>query len=100
MEGGTRLAIAILMIFLAMVAFFFAFHPNGVENVHNPDTALQWLMGQFDVASSTPGSNTALNPDHVNTSVPSTNITNVPGTNIGPLWLPIFRSKVYQYHLG
>ena len=47
MGDGTRLAIAILMMFLAMVAFFFAFHPGGVENVKNPDTALQWLMGEF-----------------------------------------------------
>jgi hypothetical protein len=87
MEGGTRLAVAILVLFLAMVCFFFAFHPNGVENVKNPDSALQWLMGEFDVASSTPGSNTTLNPgavNAVNTSVPSTNITNVSGTNVGP----------------
>lgn len=56
MEGGTRLAIAILMMFLAMLCFFFAFHPGGVENVHNPDSALQWLMGEFDKASTQPGS--------------------------------------------
>lgn len=51
MGDGTRLAVAILMMFLAMVAFFFAFHPHGVENVTNPDTALQWLMGEFTTAS-------------------------------------------------
>jgi hypothetical protein len=52
-ENGTRLAIAILMMFLAMIAFFFAFHPGGVENVHNPDSALQWLMGEFDKTAGT-----------------------------------------------
>lgn len=55
MEDGTRLAIAILMMFLSMICFFFAFHPGGVQNVTNPDTALQWLMGEFDKTAGTNG---------------------------------------------
>ena len=47
MGDSTRLAIAILMLFLAMVAFFFAFHPGGVQGVSDPDTMLQWLMKGF-----------------------------------------------------
>jgi hypothetical protein len=47
MGGGTRLAIAIGILFLAMVCFFFAFHPGGVQGVSDPDTMLQWLMGEF-----------------------------------------------------
>lgn len=42
---------AILLMFLSMTCFFFAFHPGGVENVHNPDTALKWLMGEYDKAA-------------------------------------------------
>jgi hypothetical protein len=48
MGDGTRLAIAILILFLAMVCFFFAFHPGGVQGVSDPQTMLQWLMGEFE----------------------------------------------------
>ena len=48
---GTRLAVAILVFFLAMLAFFFAFHPGGVEGVSDPATMLQWLMKQWDATS-------------------------------------------------
>jgi hypothetical protein len=51
MGNGTRLAIAILILFLAMVCFFFAFHPGGVQGVSDPDTMLQWLMGEFENTS-------------------------------------------------
>lgn len=44
MEGGVQLALAIGCVFVAMVAFFFAFHPGGVQGVSDPDTMLQWLM--------------------------------------------------------
>jgi hypothetical protein len=86
MGDGTRLAIAILILFLAMVAFFFAFHPGGVQGVSDPDTMLQWLFGEFDVASS-PGGET--NPAGTSTVSPvvnpsnSSDLTNVPGTNTG-----------------
>jgi hypothetical protein len=79
MADGTRLAVAIMMLFLAMVAFFFAFHPGGVVGISDPDTMLQWLTAQFQ---NTAGAN-AGGPAS-NTSVPSTTLTNVPGTNIGP----------------
>jgi len=89
MEGGTRLAVAILVLFVAMICFFFAFHPKGVENVTNPDSALQWLMGEFDLASSSPGSNAANVAAIANTGgTPAegnvAGIANVPGTNVGP----------------
>jgi hypothetical protein len=90
MGDGARLAIAILMLFLAMVAFFFAFHPGGVDfttvgatdaSKGNPSDVLKWLFLQFDTATTGGTSGAAAVP---NTSVPSTNLTNVPGTNVGP----------------
>lgn len=72
MGDGVRLAIAIAFIFAAGVAFFFAFHPYGVggTDVRNPDSMLEWLIGEFQVTagdtSGTPagdagGSNPAIN---------------------------------------
>jgi hypothetical protein len=88
MGDGTRLAVAILILFLAMVAFFFAFHPAGVElngqPVNNPAEILQWLFGQWDATTSGGGSPAETPAVSPNTSVPSTGLTNVPGTNIGP----------------
>lgn len=51
MGDATRLGIAILVLFFAMVCFFFAFHPGGVQGVSDPDTMLQWLMGEYSTAS-------------------------------------------------
>jgi hypothetical protein len=65
MGGGTRLAIAIAILFLAMVCFFFAFHPGGVQGVSDPDTMLQWLMGEFENTS-----NPSLSPSDI--SAPAT----------------------------
>lgn len=48
---GVRLAVAILIFFVAMLAFFFAFHPGGVQGVSDPATMLQWLMGQWSNTS-------------------------------------------------
>jgi hypothetical protein len=53
MGDGTRLAVAIFILFIAMVAFFFAFHPSGVamangDPVKNPGDVLQWLFAQWD----------------------------------------------------
>jgi hypothetical protein len=47
MSDGTKLAIAILVMWLAMVAFFFAFHPGGVKDVSNPGQMLRWLADEF-----------------------------------------------------
>jgi hypothetical protein len=47
MSDGTKLAIAILVMWIAMVFFFFAFHPGGVKNVSNPGEMLKWLIDQF-----------------------------------------------------
>ncbi len=51
MEGGGKLALAILLIFVAMVMFFFTFHPGGVEGVSNPAQMLQWLFSEFDTTT-------------------------------------------------
>ena len=53
MGDGVRLAIAIAFLFAAGIAFFFAFHPNGVggTSVDNADSALQWLMQEFQVTA-------------------------------------------------
>jgi hypothetical protein len=47
MSDGTKLAIAILVMWIALVMFFFAFHPGGVKNVSNPGEMLKWLVDQF-----------------------------------------------------
>lgn len=76
MGGGSRLAIAILILFLAMVCFFFAFHPGGVQGVSDPNTMLQWLMGEFQ---NTASGNT-LTPGQI-ANIPGSNTPDVPGVN-------------------
>lgn len=53
MGDGVRLAIAIAFVFAAGIAFFFAFHPYGVGggSVDNADSALGWLMQEYQLAS-------------------------------------------------
>lgn len=88
MGDGSRLAVAILVLFLAMVAFFFAFHPHGVANpdgsaVNNPGDILKWMFGVFSgtvAGSTTPASGTA-QPVAGSNVAP---IANLPGTNVGP----------------
>ena len=72
MGSGTRLAVAILILFLAMVCFFFAFHPGGVQGVSDPDTMLQWLMGEFE---NTAGGN------QVSAGTVAGNTPDIPGVN-------------------
>lgn len=50
--GSSKLAVGILVMFAAMVFFFFAFHPGGVAgpngaNVSNPTEMLQFLIAEF-----------------------------------------------------
>lgn len=47
MADGAKLAIAILVMWLSLVFFFFAFHPGGVKNVSNPGQMLRWLADEF-----------------------------------------------------
>jgi hypothetical protein len=47
MSDGTKLAVAILVMWIALVFFFFAFHPGGVKNVSNPLEMLKWLVDEF-----------------------------------------------------
>jgi hypothetical protein len=46
-EGG-RFALGILVMFIAMIFFFFAFHPGGVVGVSNPAQMLRWLLDEFN----------------------------------------------------
>jgi hypothetical protein len=47
MGDGTKLAVAILVMWLSLVFFFFAFHPGGVSGVSNPIQMLKWLIDEF-----------------------------------------------------
>lgn len=51
MNGAAKLALGLLILWIAMVCFYFAFHPNGVTfngaPVANPSEALQWLIQEF-----------------------------------------------------
>jgi hypothetical protein len=78
MGDGTKFAVAILILFLAMVAFFFAFHPGGVQGIKNPDDVLEWLMGEFQNTSSpsVTAAQVANLPD-----IPGGNTPDVPGVN-------------------
>jgi hypothetical protein len=83
MGDGVRLAIAIAFIFAAGVAFFFAFHPNGVggSSVDNADSALQWLMQEFQVtAGDTSGEPTG----NAGGSGPEINVSNTPIPGVTP----------------
>jgi hypothetical protein len=51
MGGAAKFALGLLLIWLSMVCFFFAFHPNGVAGVSNPSDALKWLIGEFNKSS-------------------------------------------------
>lgn len=51
MGDGTKFAISILMLFLSMLCFFFAFHPGGVQGVSDPQTMLKWLSTEFQQTS-------------------------------------------------
>ena len=66
MGDAVKLAIGILTLFAAMVCFFFAFHPHGVQNPNDhsqaagdPGEALQFLMNQFDTVTQNTGGKAA-----------------------------------------
>jgi len=98
MGDGTKLAIAIMMLLIAGICFFFAFHPNGVDldtYGDNPDGILQFLIDQFNATAtganvngpSNSGADTGnsgaaalLSPSNDT----SQSLTNIPGTNQGP----------------
>lgn len=53
MGDATRFAFGILILIGAMIFFFFAFHPNGVDlTEQNPVGILKWLMDEFNSAGS------------------------------------------------
>jgi hypothetical protein len=87
MGDGGRLALGILISFIAMVFFFFAFHPGGVTGVSNPAQMLQWLFNEFNsltggtqsaaTVSATSGSNPLDYPGY------TTSNSNVGTTQVG-----------------
>jgi hypothetical protein len=84
MSGGTKLALAILIMWIAMVAFFFAFHPSGVvdstgANIQNPLGILKWLADQFSGEVSP-------NPVQADASTLQTDLNkgvSIPGVTVG-----------------
>jgi hypothetical protein len=68
MSDGTKLAIAILVMWIALVFFFFAFHPGGVKNVSNPGQMLKWLVDQFSNLAGGNATTTASLTSDTNTS--------------------------------
>ena len=76
MGDGTKLAIAILVFWVALVFFFFAFHPGGVKNVSNPGQMLQWLANEF---SSLAGGGTATTSASLTSSTSATDALAYPG---------------------
>lgn len=70
MDGGARFAVGLLILWLCLLAFFFALHPNGVDLSaygENPAGALKWLINEFQTlgsgtstttTSATPATNT------------------------------------------
>jgi hypothetical protein len=70
-----RFAAAIAVFFLAMIAFFFAFHPGGVEGVSNPTQILQWLFGAVNNVT---GASTQLDASTEATNI-NTAALNYPG---------------------
>ena len=67
MSGGAKFGLGVLFLWLAMVCFYFAFHPNGVSGVTNPSSALKWLIQEFQSATgqSTPASAGAMGASDV-----------------------------------
>lgn len=76
MNDGPKLAIAILVMWVALVFFFFAFHPGGVKNVSNPGEMLKWLVDEFTKLA---GGSTAATLSDVTTGGTSTDNLSYPG---------------------
>lgn len=57
MNDAGRFAFVIALFFLAMVCFFFTFHPGGVVGVSSPQGMLQWLFGAFNTTTGTDAKN-------------------------------------------
>lgn len=60
--GGTKLAIAILILWVAMMFYFIALHPMGISGVTNPVGALKWLMMEFQNVSGITAASAETNP--------------------------------------
>lgn len=56
MGQSAKFALGLVLIWIGLVAFYFAFHPNGVQlngnPVSNPSEALKWLIQEFQGVSS------------------------------------------------
>lgn len=94
MGDGAKFALALIIFLLAFIAFFFAFHPGGVQGVSDPDTMLEWLFGQYQVtATGQQGEGGTTN----NASVGPNNAGSAP-TATGALWLRRYSRKVYLFN--
>jgi hypothetical protein len=55
MNGAAKFAFGIVLLWLAGLCFFLAFHPNGVvlngQKVSNPVDVLKWLIQEFGKAT-------------------------------------------------
>lgn len=53
MDDSTKLAVSILIMFGAMVCFYFAFHPGKLAEgtIKDPNDALKWLITQFQTTA-------------------------------------------------
>lgn len=56
MGQAAKMALGLVLIWIGLVCFYFAFHPNGVQlngnPVSNPAEALKWLIQEFQGVSS------------------------------------------------
>lgn len=83
MGDGTKLAIAILIFWIALVFFFFAFHPGGVANaaganISNPGQMLKFLMDEFtNLAGGTAAQDSSA--ANLTAATSNTNTINYPG---------------------
>lgn len=86
MNDGPKLAIAILVMWIALVFFFFAFHPGGVKNVSNPGQMLKWLVDEFTKLAGGNSAETAAELTSAGTNTDALSypgFTNGNGSNIG-----------------
>lgn len=73
MNGAAKFALGIVLLWLAGLCYFLAFHPNGVvlngAKVSNPVEVLKWLIQEFGKATGTgTGDTTPLTDSSGNTA--------------------------------
>lgn len=75
MNGAAKFAFGIVLLWLAGLCFFLAFHPNGVvlngQKVSNPVDVLKWLIQEFGTATGTASSDSTPLTDSAGNSAPN-----------------------------